>query len=121
MPVPTVSELPELVIFGNPLPKSRFSAFSATFFYANRITDNIWPRVHGPLCGSQMVKLKKKTYFIKIICACWDFAEKCKCSCILRKTSFWECVSFPHDMFGVTVSELVLPICIGNAMIGLKK
>ena len=48
MPVPTVSKLPELVIFGDLLPKSRFSAVSATVFYANRITGNIWPRVHGP-------------------------------------------------------------------------
>ena len=51
MPVPTVSKLPELVIFGDPLPKSRFSAVSATVFYANRITGIIWPRVHGPQCG----------------------------------------------------------------------
>ena len=47
MPVPTVSKLPEMVIFGDPLPKSRFSAVSATVFYTNRVTGNIWPRVHG--------------------------------------------------------------------------
>ena len=50
MPVPNVSKLPELLIFGNPLPKSQFSAVSTTVFYANRITSNIWPTFHGPLC-----------------------------------------------------------------------
>ena len=48
MRLPTVSKLPELVIFGDPLPKSRFSVVSATVFYANRITGNIWLRVLGP-------------------------------------------------------------------------
>ena len=42
---PTISKLPELVIFGGPLPKYRFSAFSGTVFHANLKTGNIWPRV----------------------------------------------------------------------------
>jgi hypothetical protein len=50
IPKPTISKLPELVIFGGPLPKSRFSAISATVFHANLITGNIRPRVDEPLC-----------------------------------------------------------------------
>ena len=49
MPDPTVSKLPELVIFGGPLPKSQFSAIFAPVFHANLITGNIWPRVDEPL------------------------------------------------------------------------
>ena len=49
MPEPTVSKLPELVIFGGPLSTSQFSAISATIFHANMITVNIWLRVHGQL------------------------------------------------------------------------
>ena len=50
VPEPTVSKLPELVIFDGPLPKSQFSAVSATILHANVITGNIWPKVHGQLC-----------------------------------------------------------------------
>ena len=46
---PTISKLPELVIFGGPLPKSWFYVISATVFHANLITGNIWPRVDEPL------------------------------------------------------------------------
>ena len=46
MPEPTVSKLPELVIFGSPLSKSQYSA---TIFHANVLTDNILPKVHGQL------------------------------------------------------------------------
>ena len=37
MPEPTVSKIPELVIFGGPLPIFEFYAISATIFYANKI------------------------------------------------------------------------------------
>ena len=47
MPAPTVSKLPELTIFGGPLPKSQFSTVSAAIFYANGIPGNIWPSVNG--------------------------------------------------------------------------
>ena len=49
MPEPTISKLPELVIFGGPLPKFQFPPVSAAIFYENVITGNIWPRVHGEL------------------------------------------------------------------------
>ena len=52
MPEPTLSELPELVIFGGSLNTSQFSAISATIFQANMITGDIWPRVHGQLWPS---------------------------------------------------------------------
>ena len=39
---PIISKLPELVIFGGPLPKSQFSAISATVFQASLTTGNIW-------------------------------------------------------------------------------
>ena len=38
-----------------------------------------------------------------------------------EKTSFWESVSFHREMFHVTNFELVLRICIVNAMIFIKK
>jgi hypothetical protein len=51
----TISKHSELVIFGGPLPKYRFSAISATVFHANLIIGNIWPRVDEPLCLGFMV------------------------------------------------------------------
>ena len=38
-----------------------------------------------------------------------------------KKTSFWESVSFHHEMFCVTNFLLVVRICIVNAMIFIKK
>ena len=49
MPEPTLSKLPELVVFGGPLPKFKFFAVSAAIIHGNVITVNIWPRVHGQL------------------------------------------------------------------------
>ena len=49
MPELTVSILPELVIFGGPLPQSQFVAVSAAIFHAKVITGNILPRVHVQL------------------------------------------------------------------------
>ena len=49
MPEVTISKLPELIIFGSLLPKSKFSAVSTAIFHANVITGNIWPRVYGQL------------------------------------------------------------------------
>ena len=71
---PTINKLPELVIFGGPLPKSRFSAISATVFHANLINGNIWPRVElsiyqGYLQGrSQNQTCKLPTNFIYKSC-----------------------------------------------------
>ena len=68
MPDPTISKLSELVIFGGPLPTSKFFALSTTIFHADMITGNIWPRVHGHLWlvgggsvinGAYLVQFKK--------------------------------------------------------------
>ena len=60
---PTISKLPEVVIFGGPLPKSRFSAISANAFHANLITGNIWPRVDEQLWhAAGKLQAKRKSY-----------------------------------------------------------
>ena len=59
MPEHTVSKFPELVTFGGPLPKSKFSAVSTAIFHANVITGNIWPKIHAQLCTAVTTEHRK--------------------------------------------------------------
>ena len=67
MPEPTVSKLPELVIFDGPLPKSQFSAVSATILHANVTTGNSWPKVHGQLCQTSSPERYTKNNYCGIL------------------------------------------------------
>ena len=68
--------------------------------------------------GFQMVKLKNLSC-TKITVHGGTLLKSVSAAGFSEKPSFWESVSFPREMFGVTFSEL--PICIVNAMIFLKK
>ena len=77
-----------------------------------------WLFINNP--GFWMVKLKKKTYCTKIIVHSGTLLKSVSAVGFSEKPSFWESVSSHWEMFGVTIFELVLPICIIKAMIFIK-